>query len=332
MIKKSKLILGGLTASLLLIVVISVAYAEPTSKVDVRLFDADTGVYHMNNISENALLKNTYFVENQWGGGGEPWNPGGMWVIGGRSDQRVVALNATSGDSGLTLLGMMTYEGEGPIGFRATWIAGNTYLVENQWGGSGEPWNPGGTWLLGNRVQKVVDIDISSNDGGVTLTGLMTYAGEGPIGFRAWTAENTYLVENQWGGAGAPWNPGGMWVIGGRSDQRVVALNATSGDSGLTLLGMMTYEGEGPIGFRATWIAENTYLVENQWGGSGAPWNPGGTWLLGNRSVQKVVDIDISSNDGGVTLTGLMTYEGEGPIGFRAWRAVNLLFLPLTTR
>ncbi len=28
---------------------------------------------------------------------------------------------------------------------------------------------------------------------------------------------NTYVVENQWGGADAAWNPGGTWIIGGRS-------------------------------------------------------------------------------------------------------------------
>ncbi len=129
---------------------------------------------------------------------------------------------------------------------------------------------------------------------------------------------NLYNVENQWGGADSPWNPGGTWVIGGRPDQRVVALNATSIDGGQTLSGTMTYVGEGPIGFRATKTEQNTYLVENQWGSSDAPWNPGGTWVLGGRPDQNVVAIDIASEDGGSTLNGTMTYAGEGPIGFRA--------------
>ncbi|MCB9124674.1 MAG: choice-of-anchor L domain-containing protein [Caldilineaceae bacterium] len=130
---------------------------------------------------------------------------------------------------------------------------------------------------------------------------------------------NTYNVENQWGGTDAPWNPGGVWVIGGRADQRVVALTASSEDGGETLVGTMTYAGEGPIGFRAFRTAQNTYEVENQWGGDDAPWNPGGTWVLGGRDEQSVVDIAIASEDDGSTLAGVMTYDGEGPIGFRAF-------------
>jgi len=129
---------------------------------------------------------------------------------------------------------------------------------------------------------------------------------------------NNYNVENQWGGSTSPWNPGGTWVIGNHSDQRVIALNVTSNDGGENLIGTMIYAGEGPIAFRATRTAQNTYEVENQWGGSATTWNPGGTWILGDRSGQNVVAIDISSNDGGATLTGAMTYAGEGPISFRA--------------
>ncbi|MCW5842218.1 MAG: PD40 domain-containing protein [Caldilinea sp.] len=130
---------------------------------------------------------------------------------------------------------------------------------------------------------------------------------------------NLYNVENQWGGDDAPWNPGGVWVIGGRADQRVVALTASSFDGGENLVGTMTYAGEGPIGFRAFRTAQNTYEVENQWGGDDAPWNPGGTWVLGGRDEQSVVDIAIASEDDGSTLAGVMTYDGEGPIGFRAF-------------
>lgn len=127
------------------------------------------------------------------------------------------------------------------------------YTVENQWGGPQARWNPGGSWVIGGRNgQPVVALRISSADGGRTLTGTMTYRGEGPIGFRALnTGGNGYNVENQWGGPRARWNPGGAWVLGGRSGQPVVALDASSPDDGRTLQGSMTYRGEGPIGFRA---------------------------------------------------------------------------------
>jgi len=193
------------------------------------------------------------------------------------------------------------------------------YQVENQWGGASAPWHQGGKWILGARSgQNVVAIDIQSPDGGETLQGTMTYAGEGPIGFRATRkGANNYAVENQWGGSSAPWHPGGQWVIGYRSDQNVVALNVKSEDGGNTLNGTMTYAGEGPIGFKSAIAAGGAYSVENQWGGSSAPWHQGGQWALGARQDQKVVAIDIASTDGGKTLNGTMTYEGEGPIGFR---------------
>ena len=80
----------------------------------------------------------------------------------------------------------------------------------------------------------------------------------------------------------------------------------------------MTYKGEGPIGFKASLTQGNTYIVENQWGGSFAPWHPGGTWLIGSRGGQHVVAIAVTSSDDGKTLNGTMTYAGEGPIGFKS--------------
>jgi hypothetical protein len=232
----------------------------------------------------------------------------------------VIQLSAKSNDGGKTLNGTMTYAGEGPIGFQATLTLSDTYLVLNQWGGSSAPWHPGGTWIIGCRgSQNVVAIDISSNDGGTTFNGTMTYNGEGPIGFQANAIDGgVYTVQNQWGGSSAPWNPGGTWVMGCRANQNVVAVSITSNDGGQTLTGTMTYAGEGPIGFKASLYGSNNYLVENQWGGSSAPWHPGGPWVMGCRVNQNMVALEISSSDGGTTLNGTMTYAGEGPIGFQA--------------
>lgn len=130
--------------------------------------------------------------------------------------------------------------------------------------------------------------------------------------------QNLYQVQNQWGGSFAPWHEGGVWIIGARPDQRVVALDISSNDGGITLVGTMTYKGEGPIGFKASLTQGNTYIVENQWGGSFAPWHPGGTWLIGSRGGQHVVAIAVTSSDDGKTLNGTMTYAGEGPIGFKS--------------
>lgn len=267
----------------------------------------------------SKTTNNLHHVENQWGGSSAPWNEGGMWIIGARPGQNVVALDIKSSDGGATLTGEMKYAGEGAIGFRATLTQSNTYIVENQWGGSAAPWHPGGTWVIGCRPgQNVVAVSIESGDGGATLAGNMTYKGEGPIGFQSVQSDGgVYSAENQWGGSLAPWHQGGVWVLGCR-DQDVVAVDMNSADGGKTFTGNMTYAGEGPIGLRATAVAGNNYTVENQWGGNTAPWHPGGVWLIGCRAGQQAVALNIHSADGGKTFNGGMTYSGEGPIGYRA--------------
>jgi hypothetical protein len=126
-----------------------------------------------------------------------------------------------------------------------------------------------------------------------------------------------YQVQNQWGGQSAAWNPGGLWAIGSRANQSVIALKLTSPDGGKTLTGTMTYSGEQAIGVQAVQSSTNSYTVQNQWGGTSAPWQPGGQWILGARKGQGVIAVDVTSSDGGKTLSGTMTYAGEGPIGFR---------------
>jgi len=255
-----------------------------------------------------------YQVENQWGGDYAPWNQGGMWIIGAREGQNVVALDIQSDDNGETLTGTMTYQGEGPIEFRAVRNGLNNYAVENKWGGSS--WQDGGNWIIGFREgQNVVALSIESRDNGRTLAGTMTYQGEGPIGFNAKQADGfQYNVENSWGGSGG--HAGGQWIIGCRDNQKVVAINIESSDGGRILTGTMKYEGEGPIGFRAMNMGGNNYQVENQWGGDYAPWHNGGIWVIGYRSGQRVVSMDVESGGSPDSLSGNMTYQAEGPIGF----------------
>ena len=255
-----------------------------------------------------------YYVENSWGG--TSGHDGGAWVLGARDDkpQYVVAIDIASKDGGKSFQGTMTYQGEGPIGFRAKNVTGNTYVVENQWGGNKAPWHPGGLFLIGGRDQKCVALKVEGD--GKTLEGEMTYEGEGPIGFAAKMANgNAYMTENSWGGSGG--HPGGVWVIGCRGNQRAISVEAKSSNNGANLDGNMTYSGEGPIGLKATLRggnAGNNYNTENSWGGSGG--HDGGKWVVGTRgNNQGVVQLDISSGDDGKSFKGTMTYNGEGPIG-----------------
>lgn len=255
-----------------------------------------------------------YYVENSWAG--TSGHDGGAFVLGARDSkpQYVVAIDIKSNDGGASFQGTMTYEGEGPIGFRAKNVTGNTYTVENQWGGNSAPWHPGGQWLIGGRDQKCVALQVKGK--GKNLEGTMTYEGEGPIGFIGTMAEgNAYVTENSWGGTSG--HPGGVWVIGCRGNQHVVDINVDSKNNGQNLDGQMTYSGEGHIGLKATLRGDNAgnnYNTENSWGGSGG--HNGGKWVIGTRgNKQGVVSLEVTSSDDGKTFEGKMTYYGEGPIG-----------------
>lgn len=126
------------------------------------------------------------------------------------------------------------------------------YLVENSWGGTTGHY--GGLWVLGVRGEQLpVAFDLTSDDGGKTLTGTMTYEGEGPIGFNGkYIGSNNYKVEVQWGGSDAPWQDSGVMVIGYRGNEQMTQeLKITSPDGGKSFEGNMVYAGEGPIGLNA---------------------------------------------------------------------------------
>lgn len=258
-----------------------------------------------------------YIVKNQWGGSRKPWHAAGTFNLGCRSDQKVVNIEISSEDEGKTFSGSMVYEGEGSISVRAEQIAGSNYKVENQWGGEDADWHPGGNWIIGSRTgQNVVQLSIDNIQG--TFTGTMTYVGEGPIAFEGAPETGTsYTVENQWGGDKADWNLAGTMELGTRNGQKPVGFDITSED-GKEFTGTMTYDGEGPIGFKAMLERGNNYAIENQWGGDDAPWNEAGSMIIGTRDGQLATALNIVSADNGATFSGTMNYVGEGPIGFKA--------------
>ena len=122
-------------------------------------------------------------------------------------------------------------------------------------------------------------------------------------------------VQYQWGGSSAPWNNGGLWILG-RQSQDIEDINISSNDGGKTFSGTVQYSGEGPIGFKAVQATGNSYNVQNQWGGSSAPWNDAGFWIIGDRDTQRITAVDVSGK--GNSLQGTVQYVGEGPIGFKS--------------
>ncbi|PVX28682.1 lectin OAA family protein [Sphingomonas pokkalii] len=265
-----------------------------------------------------------YAIQNRWGGDGAPWHEGGIFNIGNRPDQKPIALKIESGDGGTSFSGTMTYQGEDPISVRATLVTTNCYRVENHWGGEGAPWHEAGLFLLGSRNgQNAVYFDLKSDDGGDTLNGTMRYQREGDISVKGAVQIGaiTYNALNHWSGAGHPWHPGGQWVAGNRGPTApVTALNVKSDDQGRTLAGTMSYLGDGPLQFRGTLIAANTYSVVNRTY-EGESWLPGGTWVLGCRTNQNAVLIEAAFEAG---IEGKMKYEGEGPIGLKLEPSVQI--------
>lgn len=259
-----------------------------------------------------------YQVQNYQGGPCPSWIPGSTWLLGSREDQYLVEIDIRSRDCGRTLRGTVTYNGEGPIELFAEQEYGNMYNVKVRWGGSSGTWHDEGIWVIGGRCkQRCTRLKVTASDDGRVLVGVMNYSCEKTIGFVGIFIPS-YEVENQWGGSSAPWHYGGTWVLSGRTNQNVVAMDIKSTDGGCTLEGTMTYKGEGPIGFRAVNIVANNYEVYNQWGGSSAPWHRSGDMIIGGRETQRVIELKFNSNNNGQTLNGQMKYEGEGPIGFRA--------------
>ena len=148
----------------------------------------------------------------------------------------------------------------------------------------------------------------------VLLASLATAKKISPLASHKAASDNRYNVENSWGSSTG--NYGGIWTIGDRVNQRALEINVGSSDQGRTLLGTMTYQNEGPIGFKAVKNSATGYQVYNQWGGANAPWNKAGIWSIGSRPTQPVISWSIKSTDGGKSYQGTCTYKNEGPIGF----------------
>ncbi|HAO15637.1 MAG TPA: lectin ESA-2 [Tenacibaculum sp.] len=252
-----------------------------------------------------------YQVQNKWGD--SPFQNGGIYVLGSRSNQLIVDVNIKSEDGGKTLAGTITYQGEGPIGFKGVQVVGNNYKVKNEWG---DTWNDGGNWVIGGRDgQNVVALKASATSEGLDLIGEVTYEGEESILFEGEKISGSaYEIKNQHEEISESQSPEGVFVLGARDRQHPVSLDMDSEDNGKTLLGTMTYENEGVIGVKAIHVMGNVYSVQNQWNGEVSPWHPGGCFIIGGRVAQRVIEIQITSKDEGQNFSGEITYSNEEPI------------------
>ena len=133
---------------------------------------------------------------------------------------------------------------------------------------------------------------------------LLHVAGLGAITPNHYTAKIGRLLPEQ----------SGLWVIGGRPNQRVVALKITSFDNGDSMKGTVIYEKEGVKNINAVRLIANQYEVMVQKDPkSSNSWAFDGIWILGPPgNFSKVLDhVLLSSSDGGDTFTGQIKFFGE---------------------
>lgn len=71
-------------------------------------------------------------------------------------------------------------------------------------------------------------------------------------------------------------------------------------------------------------LLANAYRVQYQWQDESAPWHDGGVFTINGRSPKPVTALNLNSTDGGKTLTGEVTFQGESPVNVTAvLRATN---------
>lgn len=135
----------------------------------------------------------------------------------------------------------------------------------------------------------------------------------------AQTTAFNYATQVQWGGSTAPWRDNGVFVIRNSDSAPLQMIKAISKDGGRTLTGAIMFGTSGPVDFRAVNVSRNTYEAQTRFGGETGTWENAGVFVLGGRDRQRLVELNaLGSKDGGKTLAGMMKYQGEGPIGFRA--------------
>lgn len=113
------------------------------------------------------------------------WEEGGTWILGANESPIEIRFSSGKQNGGKNLMGQVKFTQKGGmLGLRADRINGNKFAVQTKKGN--EDWKSDGEWVIGGRNDHaVINADAKSNDGGQTLIGMITYAGEGPVHFKA---------------------------------------------------------------------------------------------------------------------------------------------------
>ena len=242
------------------------------------------------------------------------WRDGGVWVFGGRADERPIELRLHSGNAGQDVVGQVKYrQKEGMLGLKLHRVEGRLYASATKRGNDDHVEE--GHWSIGTGDQTVRQLIADSTDGGETLTGKVTYAGGEPLDFMATVAPaNTAVryhveVRPQVRGGEEPgeWEDRGTWEMGSPTGERPSLLHLISRGEGVG--GLVRYTGdqsnhaifldhiEGRRFGADKMMAANDQVTDH------------GEWVLDDKHIRQVW---AQSQDAGQTLTGTISYRGGG--------------------
>ena len=162
-------------------------------------------------------------------GADAPWKDQGVWVLGGRADERPIEIRLGSGNGGQDVVGQVKYaQKEGMLGVKLRRVEGRRYTAATKAGTADHVGE--GHWVIGRAKQTVKQLVADSTDGGVTLTGKITYADGEPAEFRARVADLRYQVQirqqpttTQPGEQ--PWQDRGVWVLAMPTGDRPISMH-----------------------------------------------------------------------------------------------------------
>ncbi|MBE6048009.1 MAG: hypothetical protein E7213_06355 [Clostridium sp.] len=244
------------------------------------------------------------------------WKNGGVWILGNRKDSILTKLDIRSSNHGESFYGTVTYKGEEAKEFKARLDKDNMYRTEIKEETKLSSWKSDGIWIIGNRLrQRCTKLNISS-DNGKFLFGIIKYDEEEELELKGDYVQS-HLVENHWGKENASWHFGGIWCLNS-ANKKVDFIDIDSNDSGNSFNGSIQFVGEEMLDFKAERIVGNNYMVYCKNIRSVDSWYRCQDMIIGGRDNQRVIKLKFNSNNNGYKLNGIMAYEQESIIKFRA--------------
>lgn len=127
-------------------------------------------------------------------------------------------------------------------------------------------------------------------------------------------AQQNFKYEMSWGhDTNASEGSEGFWSFGGRPIEAITLDAGSEGGKSKTLEGTLRYSASNHLlKLKLTRAGGNQFTAEAKLGNEN--WRSVGTWTVGHRTDHAVIKVDLKGANSGRTVSGTMTYEGEGII------------------